>query len=170
MRFYGLALLASAAVLGACGGGEKQAGTTDTAAAKGANSQPAAAAPAAGATASAVPYAAPTGTTHDIKMVQDGSGYHFVPSTITIKQGDAVNFVVVSGQPHSVTFDAATPEPAKDQINANMQGEISDLNSPMLMNAGDHFTVSFAKVPPGTYAFHCTPHLQYGMQGTVTVQ
>ncbi len=69
-----------------------------------------------------------------------------------------------------MTFDAATPEPAKDQINANMQGEVSDLNSPMLMNVGDHFPVSFAKVPPGTYSFHCTPHLQYGMTGTVIVQ
>ena len=31
MRFYGLALLASAAVLGACGGGEKAADTTKAA-------------------------------------------------------------------------------------------------------------------------------------------
>ncbi|HTR77284.1 MAG TPA: plastocyanin/azurin family copper-binding protein [Gemmatimonadaceae bacterium] len=166
MRFHTLALVASAAVLSACGGGDKQPGQTDSAAASAASATPAAAAPA----ANAVAYAAPTGATHDIKMVQDDKGYHFVPNTITIKQGDALNFVVVSGQPHSVTFDPAIPEPARDQINANMLEKASDLNSNMLINPGDHFTVSFAKIPPGTYAFHCTPHLQYGMTGTVTVQ
>src|SRR5690349_15635980 len=71
MRFYGLALLAGAAVLGACGGGEKPADTT--AAAAPATPAPATPAPA----ANALPKIAATGTTVEVKMVGDDKGYRF---------------------------------------------------------------------------------------------
>src|SRR5215217_734432 len=128
MRFYGLALFASAAVLGACGGGENKGATTDTAATA-ATGTPAATTPAAGgATAGA---AAPiTGTTHDVKMVGDDKGYRFEPANITVKQGDGIKFVMVSGGPHNVAFDPATvPEPAKKQLTANMPQQMSELSS-----------------------------------------
>src|SRR4051812_14978607 len=125
MRFYGLALLASAAVLGACGGGENKPATADTtkappAAAPGA---PATGAPAAGAKA---PIAA-TGDTVTVKMISDDKGYRFDPANVTIKSGQAVKFVDVSGGPHNVAFDPATvPADSKDQLNANMVGQMSE--------------------------------------------
>ncbi|HWH52425.1 MAG TPA: plastocyanin/azurin family copper-binding protein [Gemmatimonadaceae bacterium] len=167
MRFYGLALLASAAVLGACGGGEnKTADTTKAPPASTAN--PATpSTPAAGAVA---PVAA-TGATHEIKMIGDDKGYRFDPADITIKSGDAVKFTVVSGGPHNVAFDPATvPTDSKAQLNANMPNEMSELSSPMLMNANESYTISFGGVKPGAYPFHCTPHLAMGMKGTITVQ
>lgn len=167
MRFYGLALLASAAVLGACGGGEnKTADTTKAPPASTAN--PATpATPAAGAVA---PVAA-TGATHEIKMIGDDKGYRFDPADITIKSGDAVKFTVVGGGPHNVAFDPATvPADSKAQLNANMPNEMSELSSPMLMNPNESYTISFGGVKPGVYPFHCTPHLAMGMKGTITVQ
>jgi plastocyanin len=167
MRFYGLALLASAAVLGACGGGEnKTADTTKAPPASTAN--PATpSTPAAGAVA---PVAA-TGATHEIKMIGDDKGYRFDPAAITIKSGDAVKFTVVDGGPHNVAFDPATvPADSKAQLNANMPNEMSELSSPMLMNPNESYTVSFGGVKPGVYPFHCTPHLAMGMKGTITVQ
>jgi plastocyanin len=167
MRFYGLALLASAAVLGACGGGEnKTADTTKAPPASTAN--PATpSTPAAGAVA---PVAA-TGATHEIKMIGDDKGYRFDPAAITIKSGDAVKFTVVDGGPHNVAFDPATvPTDSKAQLNANMPNEMSELSSPMLMNPNESYTVSFGGVKPGVYPFHCTPHLAMGMKGTITVQ
>lgn len=168
MRFYGLALLASAAVV-ACGGGEKASDTTKAAT----PSTPAAtpsttASPSGGAT----PMAA-TGKTVEVKMYGDTQhGYKFDPSTINVKQGDAVKFTVVNGQPHNITFDPAaiTDAQTKAQLNANMVGEISELSSPMLLNAGDSYTISFAGIKPGTYAIHCTPHQALGMNGTIVVQ
>ena len=65
MRFYGLALFASAAVLGACGGGENKGTTTDSAA-QATSTAPAATTPAPGGAAAAAPI---TGTTHEVKMV-----------------------------------------------------------------------------------------------------
>jgi len=167
MRFYGLALLAGAAVLGACGGGEKKADSTAT------TTPPpgAAPAPAPGATASSVAPAPATGDTVTIKMIGDDKGYRFDPANVTIKQGQAVKWVMISGGPHNVAFDPATvPADSKDQLNANMTGQISELSSPMLMNPNEAYTISFAGVKPGTYPFHCTPHLAMNMKGTITVQ
>ena len=167
MRFHGLALLAGAAVLGACGGGgEKKADTT--AAAPAATATTPAAAPTAGG---AVAKVAATGANHDVKMVGDDKGYRFEPAELTIKSGDAVTFTMVSGGPHNVAFDPATvPADSKAQLDANMDQKLSELSSPMLMNPNEKYTISFGGVKPGVYPFHCTPHLAMGMKGTITVQ
>jgi len=169
MRFYGLALLAGAAALGACGGGENKA--TDTTKAPPAAAATPTPAPSAAAPAGAVAKVAATGATHDIKMVGDDKGYRFEPATLTIKAGDAVRFTMVTGGPHNVAFDPSTvPADSKNQLDANMDQKISELSSPMLMNPNETYVISFGGVKPGVYEFHCTPHLAMGMKGTITVQ
>src|SRR5690242_17634063 len=174
MRFYGIAVLAGAVVLGACGG-EKQPVADTTAATTGAatstaTTTPAAGAPAAGA-AGAVAEAPATGTTHEVKMIGDAKGYRFEPADITIKQGDAIKWIMVSGGPHNVAFLNVTDANTKAQLNANMPGQhMADLTSPLLMQPNEPYTVSFAKIPPGKYDYDCTPHAAMGMKGTVTVQ
>ena len=173
MRFYGIALLASAALLGACGG-EKAA--TDSAAATtpapSATTTPdttaaAPAAPAAGAAAAAPA----TGTTHEVKMIGDASGYKFEPANITVKQGDAIKFINVSGGPHNVTFQNVADAAAKAQLDANMPGaKLGELSGPMVMAPNEGYTVSFAKVPAGKYDYICMPHAAMNMKGAVTVQ
>ncbi len=173
MRFYGIALLASAAVLGACGG-EKTPATDSAAAVTPApsatpttDSTAAAATPAAGA-ATAAPA---TGTTHEVKMIGDATGYKFEPANITVKQGDAIKFINVSGGPHNVAFHDIADAAAKAQIDANMPGaKLGELSGPMMMQPNEGYTVSFAKVPAGTYNFNCMPHLAMNMKGVVTVQ
>ena len=168
MRFHGLALLAGAAVLGACGG-EKQGSTTDSAAV--ASTTPAGSSTAAaGAASGAAP--AITGQTHEVKMLQDAQGtYKYDPANITVKPGDGVKFVMVSGGPHNVVFDPAqVPENAKKQLSANMPQQVSELTSPMMMNPNENYIISFAGMPAGKYDFHCTPHLAMGMKGSITVQ
>jgi plastocyanin len=181
MRFSAIALAASVIVLGACGKKDNAAGgagdslnvapaTTDTAmgaGAAGAGATGAATAPA-GGTASAKPA---TGTVHEVKMLGDEKGYRFEPANITVKQGDGIKFTMVSGGPHNVAFDpAAIPGAGKDQLNANIPNQASELSSQMLMNANEAVTISFAGVAPGAYNYHCTPHLAMNMKGVVTVQ
>lgn len=178
MRFIGqVALITGAFVLGACGGGSKNAASTSdtTAASAPAASESAAApaaAPAAGGAAATSSAAAPiTGKTWDVKMVGDAKGYRFEPASLTIKEGDGIKFTMVSGGPHDVAFDSTTiPAGATAQLTANMPNQMAPLQSNFLMNAGDSETISFAKVPKGTYPFHCVPHLALGMKGSVTVQ
>ena len=174
MRFYAIALATSAVVLGACAGGDK--GAADTSAVKIDTAAPAAAAvtpapttaaPAAGAVAPA----AITGTIHEVKMIGDATGYKFDPANITIKAGDGIKFTVVGGGPHNVAFDPATvPPAAQSQLDANIPTKMGQLSSTLLTNAGESVTISFANVAPGSYPYHCTPHLALGMKGIITVQ
>ena len=174
MRFYGIALLAGAAILGACGGEKQPATDTAAANAAAASSTPAATATststaAAPATAGA---AAPiTGTTHEIKMIGDATGYKFEPATLTIKSGDGVKFVMVSGGPHNVSFQNVTDAAAAAQLDANMPGQkMGPLSGPMVMQPNEGYVVSFGKVPAGKYDFTCVPHSAMNMKGSITVQ
>jgi plastocyanin len=113
-----------------------------------------------------------TGTTHEVKMIGDAKGYRFEPANFTVKQGDGVKFVVVTGGPHNVAFDPATiPADVKGQLDANMgTDKMGELSSNMKMNAGDAITVSFGNIKPGQYPYHCVPHLALNMKGVITVQ
>ena len=172
MRFYGIALLAGAAVLSACGGENKSA--TDTAAANAAaTSTPSTATPSTGAApaAGAVAAAPATGTTHEVKMHGDATGYRFEPANITVKSGDAIKFIMVSGGPHNVAFQTVADAAVKAQLDANMPGQkMGEASGPMIMQPNEAYTVSFAKIPAGTYDYVCVPHLAMNMKGVVTVQ
>ena len=173
MRFYGIALAASAVVLGACAGGDKNAGDT-TAVAVDTSAAAAAAAPATTTPAPAAGTAAMapiTGTTHEVKMIGDAQGYRFEPANITIKAGDGIKFTTVSGGPHNVAFDPATiPADVQGQLDANISEKMGLLSSALKINAGESVTVSFANIKAGKYPYHCTPHLALGMKGEITVQ
>ncbi|MGE5750165.1 MAG: plastocyanin/azurin family copper-binding protein [Gemmatimonas sp.] len=174
MRFYGIALAASAVVLGACAGGDKNAGDT-TAVGVDTSAAPAATAPATTTTpapaAGAVAMAPITGTTHEVKMIGDAQGYRFDPANITLKAGDGIKFTTVSGGPHNVAFDPATiPADVQGQLDANIPEKMGQLSSALKINPGESVTISFANIKPGKYPFHCTPHLALGMKGEITVQ
>ena len=175
MRNLGRAVIVGLALASACGGGDKNAAGTSTGATT------AAAQPAAGASASAGAPAASaggavaakpaTGNTWEVKMIGDASGYKFDPANLTIKEGDAVKWTVVSGPPHNVSFYAdSIPSGAQAQLNANMPNPMSPLTSPLFNNPGESYTISFAGVPKGTYKYFCTPHQALGMHAQLTVQ
>ncbi|MBA3854137.1 MAG: hypothetical protein C0503_06965, partial [Gemmatimonas sp.] len=108
----------------------------------------------------------------EIKMIGDDKGYRFEPANVTIKQGDAVKFVAVSGFPHNVAFvGTGLTDAVKAQINANLgSARLADLSSQMYLAANEGFTISFANIPAGKYEFNCTPHLAMNMKGVITVQ
>jgi plastocyanin len=180
MRFYGFAVAVGVITLGACAGGEKKptdtthvavdtsaATTTTTTGSTGSTGSTTA-----GATGGAVAPAPITGTTKTVNMVGDAKGYRFEPANFTVKQGDGVKFVVVSGGPHNVAFDpAAIPADVKAQLDANMgTDKMGELSSNMKMNPGESVTVSFGNIKPGQYPYHCVPHLALNMKGVITVQ
>jgi plastocyanin len=150
----------------ACGGADTSdtAATGDTAAAVAATTP--AATPAAAGTLAPI-----TGTTHEVRMVFENNEYKYVPANITVKAGDGIRWIMVSGAPHNVAFDPATiPANVKSQLSANMPNQISELSSPMVINQNETYTISFANVPAGTYNYFCTPHLAMNMRGVITVE
>lgn len=176
MRFYGFAVAVGVITLGACAGGEKPPADTthvavDTSAATTTTTTAGGAASTTG-TGGAVAMAPITGTTKTVNMVGDAKGYRFEPANITVKQGDGIKFVVVSGGPHNVAFDPATiPADVKPQLDANLgPNKMGELSSALETNNGASITVSFANIKPGQYPYHCTPHLALNMKGVITVQ
>lgn len=179
MRFFGFtALAAGALMLGACGGGEKSADTTAAMAATTTAAESTTMAPAGSTAAAATTPAAGTatsapvtGTVHEVKMIGDAKGYRFEPASITVKAGDGIKFINVSGGPHNIAFDPSQiPADVQAQLNANMPNTTSPLTGPLLTQPNETYTISFAKIKPGTYEGHCVPHLALGMKISITVQ
>jgi len=172
MRFYGFAVAVGAIALGACAGGEKKPADTTHVAVDTTAASTTTTTGTSTTTSGAGTMAPITGKTHEVKMVGDAKGYRFDPANITVKQGDGIKFVVVSGGPHNVAFDPATiPADVKGQLDANMgTDKMGELSSNMKMNAGESVTVSFANIKPGQYPYHCVPHLALNMKGVITVQ
>jgi len=174
MQFYGFAVAVGVLSLSACAGGEKKPAddtthvAVDTTAASTTTTTPGTSTTTSG-TGTMAPI---TGTTKTVNMVGDAKGYRFEPANFTVRQGDGVKFVVVSGGPHNVAFDPATiPADVRPQLDANMgTDKMGELSSNMKMNAGESITVSFGNIKPGTYPYHCTPHLALNMKGVITVQ
>jgi plastocyanin len=159
MRFKGLALAVAAVAMSACGGGDKAADTSAAAA-----PPPAGGAPAGTATAAPV-----TGAWHEVKMLGDEKGYVYQPTDLTIKSGDGVRWVLVSGPPHNVVFQNVAAD-VKAQLGANMPNQLTELGGPMMLNPNEKYEVSFANVKAGKYDYICQPHLANNMKGSITVQ
>ena len=113
--------------------------------------------------------AEPKADTVVIEMRGDANGYVFTPDTVRIHTGDLVTWKMVSGGPHNIAFSQAAAGDAADVINRNMAAKMAYLSSPLLMNPGEALTVPFNDVPPGTYEYHCTPHLAMGQKGVIIV-
>jgi len=117
-------------------------------------------------------------TVHEVRMIMTGTTARYEPATLTINQGDQVRFVNVSGGPHNVAFDRATiPADVKAVLNRNMANQIDELWGPLLSDPNASYTVSFAGVRPGRYAYFCVPHMYdkngnvtAGMKGTIIVR
>lgn len=111
-------------------------------------------------------------TAHRVRMVQQGTVYKFDPANLTIKVGDAVEFVNVSGGPHNVQFDPAhIPQGAQAFLMRAMPNRMSPttMSSPMMQRPNETYRISFAGAPVGTYSLFCLPHQALGMKGTLTV-
>ena len=166
MLFNRLALVAAVVTFAACGGGSDSAPAAESTPAPAAEVAPAPAA------TGAVTLAPATGKTHEVRMVGDDKGFRFEPANLTIKSGDAVKFIAISGFPHNVAFSATgLAADVKAQLDANFGTfRMAELTSNMYMVANESATISFANIPAGKYEFNCTPHLAMGMKGVVTVE
>ncbi|MGQ0539038.1 MAG: plastocyanin/azurin family copper-binding protein [Gemmatimonadaceae bacterium] len=165
MQFHRFVLAASAISFVACGGGEKGTDTTMMADTPTVSAMPSDSPPPSGGGAPI------TGTTHEVQMVGDATGYRFEPAAITVKAGDGIKFINVSGGPHNVAADPAKiPDDVEAALSANMPNQMAPLSGPLLTNPNEAYTISFAGIKPGTYELNCTPHLAFNMIIKVTVQ
>ncbi len=101
----------------------------------------------------------PEATTHIVEMTGD---YEFVPSSLTIKQGDSVKWVLIEKE-HEVA--SGTVIETKD----GREGVPDGLwDSDTLRTAEESFTYTFNST--GTFPYYCDSHVDLGMIGTITVE
>jgi plastocyanin len=116
-----------------------------------------------------------TGTVHQVEMLLTADGqYVYQPATLTIKVGDTVRWLNVSGFPHNVAFyENQIPGGAKDYLTGiyqSKQGNIGAISGRLMTQPNDSFEITFAGAPTGAYSYYCTPHEALGMKATLTIQ
>ena len=96
---------------------------------------------------------------YTVEMQHDplSSLYVFAPQQLRINPGDTVTWV--QKDPYSRHNVAAYP----DRIPAGT----TPFESPLLVNPGEHWSMTFTK--EGTYEYHCHPHEKEQMRGTIIV-
>ena len=115
--------------------------------------------------------AEPTGPVVEVQMTGGGTVFKFEPAALTVPAGATVRFINLSGGPHNVAFfPDSIPAGAADKLNATMANRMDNLSGPFLINANDHYDISFAGLPAGSYKGFCTPHQALGMKFTLTVK
>lgn len=107
----------------------------------------------------------------EVNMTGVGNVFKFEPDVIHAAAGATVRFINVSGGPHNVTFYSdSIPAGTADKLNAAMANRMDNLSGPFLINANDHYDISLAGLPAGTYKGFCTPHQALGMRFTLIVE
>lgn len=108
---------------------------------------------------------------HEVRMISEGKNFSFSPAALTVKAGEEVRFINVSGGPHNVAFDPAkVAEPAAAKLAAAMKNQIAPLAGPIMTAENETYVVSFTGVPAGKYEFFCMPHSALAMKGVITVE
>jgi plastocyanin len=106
----------------------------------------------------------------EVNMTGTGNTFKFEPDVIHAPAGATVRFINASGGPHNVTFYSdSIPAGTAEKLNAAMTNRMDNLSGPFLINANDHYDISLAGLPAGTYKGFCTPHQALGMKFTLMV-
>jgi len=98
-------------------------------------------------------------TTHIVEMT---GNYEFVPSSLTIKQGDSVKWILIEKE-HEVASGTVIEGPD------GREGVPDGLwDSGTLRTTKESFTYTFNST--GKFPYYCDSHVDQGMIGTITVE
>lgn len=100
--------------------------------------------------------------TFSVKMGADSGQLKFEPDTITIHQGDTVEWLNNKVFPHNIVFDKV---PGGD---AALASQLS--HKKLATRPQELVETSFSDVPAGEYSYYCTPHRGAGMVGKIIVE
>jgi plastocyanin len=121
----------------------------------------------------AITQRAPAQASHVIKLQADAGeeAYRMDPPRVVAHVNDVLIFRVVSGEPHSITFEAEGLSPqAHDALNQALKRRSADLTSPLLTAPGAEYRMEIPAIPKGRYRFFCLPHRAYDERGVIVVE
>jgi len=99
-------------------------------------------------------------TTHIVEMT---GNYEFVPSSLTIKQGDSVKWVLIE-KDHEVASGTVIEGPD------GREGVPDSLWDSGTLTRGKEESFTYTFNSTGTFPYYCDSHVDQGMIGTITVE
>jgi plastocyanin len=103
--------------------------------------------------------------TYTVKMGTDKGLLQFEPSSVTIKPGDTVKWVMNKVPPHNAVFDDTKVPGGNKAVAKKLSHE------KLTFSPGESFEATFpADIAEGEYPFYCQPHRGAGMAGKVIVK
>ena len=106
----------------------------------------------------------------ELECASDGSTCRFRPGEVHVSPGESVEFVVLSGGPYVVGFQAADLSPeGRSVLNQAIPERSGDLEGPLLRGPGARFRITIPGLPKGSYHFAAVTHVAYRMGGTLII-
>ncbi len=99
-------------------------------------------------------------TTHIVEMT---GNYEFVPSSLTIKQGDSVKWVLIE-KDHEVASGTVI------ETTDGREGVPDGLWNSDTLTRGKEESFTYTFNSTGTFPYYCESHVDMGMIGTITVE
>jgi plastocyanin len=109
---------------------------------------------------------------HQIRLLHESAeSYRFDPRRVDARAGDVLEFVVVSGGPYVVGFEAqGFREPDAEALDQGFSGRSGRLRGPVLGGPGARFRVVLPALRKGSYQFLSFTQVAYRMAGLLVVK
>jgi plastocyanin len=109
---------------------------------------------------------------HQVKLVHAGGDlFRFEPVRVNAHPGEVLEFVVQSGGPYVVGFEALDlPEAARTLLDQAIPDPTGALRGPVLAGPESRFRIVLPALPPGSYRFTSVTHVAYRMGGILVIK
>lgn len=109
---------------------------------------------------------------HQVKLIHTGGDqFRFEPIRVNARPGEVLEFVVESGGPYVVGFEAVDlPEAARALLDQAIPNPSGSLRGPVLAGPQSRFRIVLPGLPPGSYRFTSLTHVAYRMGGILVIQ
>lgn len=109
---------------------------------------------------------------HQIKLMHaTGDLFSFEPNRINARPGEVLDFVVDSGGPYVVGFEAQDlSAPDRELLNDAIPDHSGFLRGPVLAGPGSRFRIVLPRLSRGSYRFASVTHLAYRMGGVLVIR
>jgi plastocyanin len=109
---------------------------------------------------------------HEVRLLNTSSNvFRFEPTRVNARPGDVLEFVVVSGGPYVIGFEARDlAEADRALLDQAIPGHSAPLRGPVLEGKGNRLRIILPGLARGAYRFASITHLAYRMGGVLVIE
>lgn len=122
--------------------------------------------------AASAPAPAQAQRVHEVRLerVGEGADFRFRPAEVRVAPGEIVEFVVVSGGPYVIGFEAGDLRPRdRAALDAAIPDRSAELRTSVLRGPGSRLRLVVPDLEKGTYRFTALTHIAYRMTGRLVL-